>query len=137
MGASEECNWYSNMPPHKLHTAPGLCKLSMDTPLPSELEVTRHCPVSGCSWSSFKTFDKSMLDACVKELAIHVQCEHDLSSHSSAGGLNPSRRDKSHEEYIAATKPRTILKTVDDATNNLCEARFFPMPLDHKALGQN
>ena len=32
---------------------------------------------------------------------------------------------------------RTVEKTADDATSNLCEARFYPMPLDNKALGQN
>ena len=38
---------------------------------------------------------------------------------------------------MAAIKKRTVLKTVDDATANLIEARFYPMPLDYKALGQN
>ena len=35
---SEDCKWYSPMPLHKLPTAPGISKLSLDTPLPSELE---------------------------------------------------------------------------------------------------
>ena len=41
------------------------------------------------------------------------------------------------KEYLAATKLRQVERTMDDATSNLCEARFFPMPLDKKALGQN
>ena len=32
---------------------------------------------------------------------------------------------------------RQVEKTVDDATSNLSDARFFPMPLDKKSLGQN
>ena len=114
----------------------------LSTPAPlvqqeGDEEVTRHCPVSGCTWSSFKTFDKSKLDACVRELTIHLQWEHDVSNNSSTGSSNASRGDKAHAEYIAATKARQIQKTVDDATTNLCEARFFPVPLDPKALGQN
>jgi len=106
-------------------------------PQQGDQEVTRYCPVSGCTWSSFKTFDKSMLETCVKELSIHVQYEHSSSVSSPSGSSNTGRADKAHAEYIAATKARNILKTVDDATTNLCEARFFPMPLDRKALGQN
>ena len=42
-----------------------------------------------------------------------------------------------HQEYLAATKRRTVEKTVDDATANLCEAGLYPMPLDNIPLGQN
>ena len=38
---------------------------------------------------------------------------------------------------MVATKKMTFQKTVDDAMANLCEARFFSMPLDYKSLGQN
>ena len=77
-----------------------------------------------------------MLDACVKQLCLHVQLEHEMSALSPMTG-GSGRGDKMQKEYLAATKLRQVERTVDDATSNLCEARFFPMPLDKKALGQN
>lgn len=98
-------------------------------------EVTQKCPIPDCQWTSFKTTDSSKLDACVKQLLLHVQLEHDMSSSSDA--VSSGRNDKTHKEYLAATKLRHVEKTVDDATSNLSDARFFPMPLNLKALGQN
>ena len=101
-----------------------------------EQEVTQNCPIPGCVWTSYKTHDPSMLEACVKMLSIHMKYEHDVSNTNSTGLTNSTRGDRAHREYMAATRPRTITKTVDDATSNLTEGRFLPMPLDMKALGR-
>ena len=103
---------------------------------PQDQEVTQKCPMPDCLWTSYKTTDSSMLNACVQQLALHVQLEHHSTSSSPTAG-GSGRGDKTHKEYREATKLRHVEKTVDDATSNLSDARFFPMPLDMKALGQN
>ena len=89
-----------------------------------------------CQWTSYKTTDSRMLDACVKQLALHVQLQHDALSASPTAGIS-GRGDRTQKEYREATKMRQVEKTMDDATSNLSDARFYPMPLDMKALGQN
>ena len=85
---------------------------------------------------SFRSTDSSHLDACVQLLKIHVQLAHGRIAPGPSTGSS-GKEDKSHQEYMATTKKRTVLKTVDDAMANLCEARFFSMPLDYKSLGWN
>ena len=65
-----------------------------------------------------------------------MKWEHDTLT-TNSDGTNTGRSDRAHREYIAATKPRTIIKVLDDATTNLTEGRFLPMPLDLKVLGRN
>ena len=104
----------------------------------NQQEVTQYCPMTGCSFSSFKTHDRSLLSTCFQQLTLHLQLEHGISGTASgdAGSIMP-RGDKISREYLAATKPRTVMNVIDDANHNLCEARFFPTPLDLKTLGQN
>ena len=94
------------------------------------------CPIPDCQWISFRSTDSSHLDACVQQLKMHVQLVHGMAAPGPMTGSS-GREEKMHQEYPAATKRRTVEKTVDDATANLCEARFYPMPLDNKALGWN
>ena len=101
-----------------------------------EQEVTQRCPILGCPWTSYKTADPTMLEACVKSLSIHMTYEHDTHT-GNFEVTNTGRTDRAHREYMAATKPRTIVKTLDDATSNLTEGRFLPMPLDMKVLGRS
>ena len=49
-------------------------------------EVTQKCPMPDCQWTSYKTTDSSMLDACVKQLCLHVQLEHEVSASSPMTG---------------------------------------------------
>ena len=49
-------------------------------------EVTQRCPMPDCQWTSFRTTDSSMLDACVKQLMIHVQLVHERSASSPMTG---------------------------------------------------
>ena len=97
-------------------------------------EVTQYCPIEGCSFVPFKTYDKAMLGVCFDMLKMHMKLEHSFSDSDTGGAAS---RDKSSREYQAATKPRTITNVMDDATFNLCEARFFPFPLDMQVLGRN
>ena len=97
-------------------------------------EVTQYCPMEGCTWVPFKTYDKAMLATCFEMLKWHMKIEHSISDSDNPGSTT---RDKTSREYQAATKPRTITNILDDATFNLCEARFFPFPLDLKVLGRN
>lgn len=101
-------------------------------------EVTQYCPMTGCTFSSFKTHDRSLLSTCFQQLTLHLQLEHGISGTASgdAASILP-RGDKISREYLAATKSRTVKNVIDDANHNLCEARFFPTPLDLKTLGQN
>lgn len=79
-----------------------------------------------------------MLSICFNQLLVHLKHEHDDTSTGGAGSQDHRPREtRTLQEYKAATKPRTITKTMDDASHNLCEARFFPFPLDLKSLGMN
>ena len=79
-----------------------------------------------------------MLSICFNQLLVHLKHEHDDTSAGGAGGQDHRPREsRTLQEYKAATKPRTITKTMDDASHNLCEARFLPFPLDLKSLGMN
>ena len=49
-------------------------------------EVTQKCPMPDCQWTSYKTTDSSMLDACIKQLCLHVQLEHEMSASSPMTG---------------------------------------------------
>ena len=110
--------------------------LSLSSYQPQSQEVTQHCPMPGCVWASYKTHDKTLLETCFKQLSLHLLTIHDVSDSSSGDTpTNTIRGDKSTREYQAATKQRQVTNLVDDATYNLCEARFFPTPLDIKVLG--
>ena len=98
-------------------------------------EATQYCSIPGCGWVSFRTYDKTLLAICFDQLKSHLKVDHGVSD--STDSLGTTARDKTSREYQAATKPRTIVNVLDDATFNLCEARFFPFPLDMKVLGQN
>ena len=104
----------------------------------SDQEVTQRCPLADCSFSSYITNDRSLLETCFKQLTLHLLVAHGVSETSSGDAVNTvARGDKASREYQAATKPRTVKKVIDDATFNLSEARFFPFPLDLKTLGMN
>ena len=90
-------------------------------------EVTQYCPIGGCSYVPFKTYDKSMLSTCFEILKWHLKVDH---NYSDSDNLGPSSsRERISREYQAATKPKTITKVLDDATFNLCEGStiFFIM----------
>ena len=97
-------------------------------------EVTQYCPMA-CGWSSYKSYDKAMLDPCIKQLTLHLLTDHGMSSSNNDQTASNSKGDKSSREYTAATKLRTVTDVMDDATHNLCSARFFAAPLDIKVLG--
>ena len=71
-------------------------------------------------------------------IKIHLAYAHD-SPTSEIGESNsrPSNPDKAYKEYQEATKQREVKKVKDDASRNLCEARYFAVPLDNKILAQN
>lgn len=102
-------------------------------------EVTQYCSIPSCGWSSYKSFDAAHLDTCFQQLKLHMQVAHNIAhgSSSTEAQVSGARCDKSAREYAEATKPRKILKVVDYAMSNLCEARFFATPLDLKVLGKN
>ena len=97
-------------------------------------EVTQYCPM-GCGWLSYKSHDKAMLDSCIKQLQLHLLTDHGVSGSGTGDAIPNSKGDKSYREYLAATKPKTVTDVIDDATYNLCSARFFAAPLDIKVLG--
>ena len=105
-------------------------------------EVTQFCPVEGCTYTSYPTRDPNMLLACLNQITMHMKYTHDVSMSESGGGgvgnnnINP-QPDKSYREYQEATKQRTVKKVIADASRNLCEARYFAVPLDNKVLAQN
>ena len=100
--------------------------------------MTQYCPVPSCDWVSHRTTNPDKLSICFNQLLVHLKHEHDDSSSADAGSQDHRPREtRTLQEYKAATKPRTITKTMDDASHNLCEARFFPFPLDLKSLGMN
>ena len=104
-------------------------------------EVTQYCPITGCSFHSYETHDPNLLDACLRQLELHMKISHDIDSADQCGGSNNNSSsnvpDKSQREYREATKQRQIKKTVDDANLNLTEGRFFAVPLDNKVVAQN
>ena len=104
-------------------------------------EVTQYCPISGCNFRTYETFDPNLLDACIKQLSLHMKVSHDMGSTDQWGDSSnnsPSTvPDKSQREYKEATRQRHVKKTVDDANLNLSEARFFAVPLDNKVVAQN
>ena len=99
-------------------------------------DVTQFCPL--CEYTSYVTKDPSMLEACMKQITFHMKYTHDASE---SGGEESSttvpKPDKSYREYQEATKQRKVKKVMDDASRNLCEARYFAVPLDNKVLAQN
>jgi len=97
-------------------------------------EVTQYCPM-GCGWSSYPSHDKTMLATCIQQLSLHLMTDHGMSASSNSEAAPSTKGDKSYREYIAATKPKTITDVMDDATHNLCSARFLAAPLDIKVLG--
>ena len=103
-----------------------------------EQEVTQFCPIPPCTWASFRTSNPDMLSVCFNQLLVHLRHVHeDTDLNPGMSGDHRQKGSKTHKEYKAATKPRTILKTMDDASHNLCEARFFPFPLNLKSCGLN
>jgi hypothetical protein len=98
-------------------------------------EVTQYCPIAACPFVSFRTYDTTLPAVCFEQIKTHLKVEHGVSD--STDSLGTTTRDKTSREYQAATRPRTITNVLDDATSNLCEARFFPFPLDIKMLGRN
>ena len=107
------------------------------TPKP-EYEVTQHCPIAGCPYSSFPTTDPSLLASCVEMIKIHLAYAHDKpTTEMGESSSRPSNPDKAFKEYQEATRQREIKKVKDDASRNLCEARYFAAPLDMKILAQN
>ena len=96
-------------------------------------EVTQFCPVAGCTYTSYPTRDPNMLLACLNQITMHMKYTHDVSMSESGGGgvgnnnINP-QPDKSYRKYQEATKQRTVKKVIDDASRNLCEARYFAAP---------
>ena len=101
-------------------------------------EVTQHCPIAGCHWSSFKTHDKSLLSTCFKMLTLHLKLEHELNNNSCENSLSGNARsDRASREYKLATTPMSIINIRDDATSNLCEARYFAAPLDQRTIAHN
>ena len=103
-----------------------------------EQEVTQHCPIAGCSFSSFPTNDPTLLGSCVEQIKIHLMYVHESPmSETGESSSRPSNPDKSYKEYQEATKQREVKKVKDDASRNLCEVRYFAVPLDNKILAQN
>ena len=107
----------------------------------SAQEVTQYCPVMGCSFHTYESSDPSLLDACVKQLSLHMKFTHDIGVNDqcwgSSSNSSSTASDKSQREYKEATKQRQVKKTIDDANLNLSEARFFAVPLDNKVVAQN
>ena len=102
--------------------------------------ISLPCPHEGCSYSTIKAADNRQLEALVKLLSMHVRHNHgevmeDGSHEGFARGM--TREDKAGKELEAATAKREVKKVIDDASLNLCEARFFSMPLNKKVLAQN
>jgi hypothetical protein len=101
-------------------------------------EATQYCPVAPCTWVSHRTSNLDLLSFCFNELLVHLKYEHDDAGSGVPGDQDyKPRSSKSHQEFKAATKPRTVQKTMDDASHNLCEARFYSFPMDLKSLGMN
>lgn len=102
-------------------------------------DVTQRCDIQGCSWASFRSSDPSKLETTVMQYKLHLLSVHSMGEGKVAGTSGPpekdSEKDKALKGFQAATKPRTIVNVTDDAMYNLCEARFFPAPLDNKVLG--
>ena len=122
--------------PPQIPPGPGGHKSSISQ---DQQEVTQYCTIPNCGWSSYKSFDAALLDTCFQQLKLHMQVTHSISQGgtTSESGATGARSDKSAREYAEATKTRKIVKVVDDAVANLCEARFFPTPLDLTVLGKN
>ena len=102
--------------------------------------ISLPCPHEDCTYSTIRASDERQLDSLIKLLSMHLKVNHgqDIESGSSEGQLRGmSKEDKAAKELEAATTKRDIKKVVDDATLNLCEARFFAMPLNLKVLSQN
>ena len=100
--------------------------------------MTKYCPVSSCPWESYRSTDPEHLNICLNQLLVHLRYEHSESeAEAQSDQEHRPKNNKASLEYNAATKPRTISKTIDDARTNLCEARFFPFPMDLRTLGLN
>ena len=98
------------------------------------------CPHDDCAYETIKTSDERQLESLIKLLSMHLKVNHgeDTDGGNSESQLKGmSKEDRVAKELEAATAKREIKKVVDDATLNLCEARFFSMPLNRKTLGQN
>ena len=133
----------------KDHTHPGHRPLEgeteMDISMVTEMErqgdqsISLSCPHEDCSYSTVKAAD-GKLEALVKLLSIHLRVNHgEVTEAESHEGFSRSmtKEDKAGKELEAATAKREIKKVIDDASLNLCEARFFSMPLNKKVLAQN
>ena len=102
-----------------------------------EEEVTQHCPVAGCLYTSFKSVNPADFKLCLEQIKMHLLGFHGLSIDGGSGQQSTSIRPEKTSEYIAATRPRTVLKVTDDAVNNLSEARFFATPLNLQVMASN
>ena len=101
-------------------------------------DVTQFCPLPGCKYSSYVTKDPSLLETCLKQITFHMKYTHDVAESGGEGSsITAPQPDKSFREYQEATKQRMVKKVMDDASRNLCEARYFAVPLDNKVLAQN
>ena len=134
----------------KNHTHPGHTSLEVDGEIETSMSADRErqenrsislpCPHEDCSYETIKAADDSKLEALVKLLSMHLRVNHgqDTDGGSLEGfSRHLSKEDKAAKELEAATAKREIKKVIDDATLNLCEARFFSMPLNKKVLAQN
>ena len=99
-------------------------------------DVTQHCNIQGCSWVSFKSSDPAKLEVTVMQYKLHLLSDHGIGEGKAADAHNPEKADKAQKGFQAATRPRTVVNVTDDAMYNLCEARFFPAPLDNNVLGR-
>ena len=71
-------------------------------------------------------------------LTLHLKLEHELNNNSCENSLSGNARsDRASREYKLATTPRSIINIRDDATSNLCEARYFAAPLDQRTIAHN
>ena len=109
----------------------------LDRATPGVREIVLHCQAEGCTFSTLKSSDSTAL---VKHLDIHTRSVHGAVVSDNDGRVDEreySRPSKENRELQAALATRKVVKILDDANLNLCEARFFAFPINLKVLGQN
>ena len=67
------------------------------------------------------SYDALAYDGAVRDYDSHMKEAHSESTDQGESGS----RSKDNDEYILATKPRTVEACEDDGLVNLCKARFY------------
>ena len=140
---SADCAWYSPLPHHKLPTAPGILRLSMDVPLPSEfryrwfLQAILRRMDKGKSADSKQEFEAYMEKPFLTPNPGTTYCWLPNICSMAADGVDTSGMSLSSHQFIK--KGRVMCRNNPKPYNSLkinppCEATFIELVLAQGAI---